>query len=706
MSEAGPRILICRCEGTLPVDEAGLRRACTAALGESTGGFDGKPAHALCRIDAGRVQAALLAGAADGRPLAIGCTQETLLFEEIRADAGVETPIHSFNIRELAGWSSEGAVATAKQAALIALARDDAMTAHRNQPEPLTLTLESQGIVLVYGRDEVALEVAQRLLGTLDVTVLLTRPGEIAPPRTGDVPVYRGTISRATGHFGAFQLVVDDYAQPLPSSRSVLGFGAPRNGAKSTCDAILDLSGGPALFAKRDGYLRADPRDPVAVARLVVEATGLTGIFEKPRYVALDEGRCAHARSQKTGCTRCLSVCPTGAITPKGDAVAVDPAICMGCGSCAAVCPTEAVTYTAPPAASDYARLRTLLTAYRQAAASEPGSTPAPVLLLHDRAHGLPVIEALARYGDGLPARVLPLSVAEISLIGVELLVSALAYGAASIVLLATRANAGELSALAQQIGLAETLASGLGYGSGRVTLVEADDPDRLAEALMQGNTLAPISLEPTGLAAGFLPLGGKRSVTRLALTALAAAAPTPRDTLALPPGAPFGAVQVDAAGCTLCLSCVPACPTGALRDDPDFPRLSFVEDACVQCGLCKATCPEKVITLEPRYVFTDAAKAPRVLKEEEPALCIRCGTAFGVKSTIDRIHAQLAGKHAMFAESVAADRIRMCADCRVIAEFDHKIDPYAAAERPPTRTTDDYLADRALRDAKPEGTA
>ena len=30
-------------------------------------------------------------------------------------------------------------------------------------------------------------------------------------------------------------------------------------------------------------------------------------------------------------------------------------------------------------------------------------------------------------------------------------------------------------------------------------------------------------------------------------------------------------------------------------------PMLHFVEDACVQCGLCRSTCPEKVIRLEPR---------------------------------------------------------------------------------------------------------
>src|SRR3546814_4729385 len=75
--------------------------------------------------------------------------------------------------------------------------------------------------------------------------------------------------------------------------------------------------------------------------------------------------------------------------------------------------------------------------------------------------------------------------------------------------------------------------------------------------------------------------------------------APEPVDLLPLAPGAPFGRIAVDTAGCTLCLACVSACPTGALLDDENRPWLGFREEACVQCGLCRATCPEKVIALE-----------------------------------------------------------------------------------------------------------
>ncbi len=59
-----------------------------------------------------------------------------------------------------------------------------------------------------------------------------------------------------------------------------------------------------------------------------------------------------------------------------------------------------------------------------------------PVVLLHDAAHGTPMIDALARYGDGLPANVLPLAVNEVTQVGIETIAAAFAYGAVAVRLL------------------------------------------------------------------------------------------------------------------------------------------------------------------------------------------------------------------------------------------------------------------------------
>jgi Pyruvate/2-oxoacid:ferredoxin oxidoreductase delta subunit len=79
-----------------------------------------------------------------------------------------------------------------------------------------------------------------------------------------------------------------------------------------------------------------------------------------------------YSRSSIVGCRRCLDLCPTGAIAPDGDHVAIDAAVCAGCGQCAAACPTGAAGYAMPPADGLMRRLRTLLTAYREAGGRTP----------------------------------------------------------------------------------------------------------------------------------------------------------------------------------------------------------------------------------------------------------------------------------------------------------------------------------------------
>jgi ferredoxin len=197
---------------------------------------------------------------------------------------------------------------------------------------------------------------------------------------------------------------------------------------------------------------------------------------------------------------------------------------------------------------------------------------------------------------------------------------------------------------------------------------------------------------------ASFLALGGKRDLLQFALKELRRVAPEPAEVIALPALAPFGAVEIDAEGCTLCLSCVSVCPTGALRDNPERPELRFIEDACVQCGLCKATCPEKVITLKPQLDFRAGAASPRLLKEEEPFPCIRCGKPFGVRSAIERVVEKLRDAHWMYQGSPGRlDVIKMCEDCRVGFVTEQVLDPYGTPGRS-LRTTDDYLREREAR--------
>jgi ferredoxin len=668
MAEGPRNILICSCEDTVPLDGEKVRRACRDSVV-----IEGRQ---FCRAELDRVRKA----AAGGEPVVIACTQEAPLFNEVAEEGGADAPTF-VNIRETGGWAKDAAEAGPKMAALIAATASPA-------PDVSFVSLSSDGVTLLYGKDERVVEAAELLKEHLDVTVLIKAGSELTPRRVTEFPVVRGVIRAAKGYLGAFELTVDDYAAPAPSSRGAFAFGAAKNGAVSRCDILIDLSGGPSLFPAadlRDGYLRADPGDPAAILRTVLKARDLTGMFDKPRYINFTEDLCAHSRSKIVGCRRCLDLCPAGAIEPAGDHVAIDAHICAGCGQCAAACPTGAASYALPPSDAMLRRLRVLLGTYREAG-GEHG-----VVMFHDAEHGSALIDALARHGDGLPANVLPVEVNEITQVGLEAVAAAHAYGASAVRFL-TRAKARhDIAGLKKTIALVQPVLAKLGFDGVRVEAIETDDPDALGDALRGIATL-----EATAKPATFLPTGTKRELMRLSLRELHAAAPTPVDIVPLPEGAPFGTIEVRVEGCTLCLSCVSACPTGALSDDPERPVLRFAEDACVQCGLCKATCPEKVISLRPQIDFRAATALGRVIKQEEPAECIRCGKPFGVKSSVERVIAKLEGKHWMYKDSKKRlDVIRMCEDCRVVVMAEEQFDPFGAPQRPPVRTTEDYLRER-----------
>jgi ferredoxin len=668
MAERPRHILICSCEDTMPLNGEAVRGACRDSVV-----VEGRQ---LCRAELDKFRK--LAGS--GEPLTVACTQEAPLFTEIASEFEQGGDIDFVNIRETAGWSKDAKAAGPKMAALIAAAAEPA-------PPVPAVNFNSEGVTLVYGSDERAIEAAKLLRDHLNVTVLLKTPKDVAPPRATDFPVTKGNIKAAKGYLGAFELTVDGYAVAAPSSRGALAFGPARSEAVSRCDILVDLTGGVPLFPAadlRDGYLRADPGDPAAVLRTVLKARDLVGAFDKPRYVTFTNDLCAHSRSGIVGCRRCLDLCPTGAIQPAGDHVAIDANICAGCGQCAAACPTGAAAYALPPSDHLMRKLRMLLSSYSGAGGKNP------VVMFHDADHGGELIDALARYGDGLPANVLPIEVNEVTQVGLEAIAASFAYGASAVRFLIRGKARHDTAGLAQTVALAKPILAGLGFAGERTATIETDDPDQLGESL---RAIPPMN--GAAKPATFAAVGSKREVVRLALREMHGVAPAPVDVVALPKGAPFGSVDVNVDGCTLCLSCVSACPTGAMSDDPEKPMLRFAEDACVQCGLCAATCPEKVITLKPQIDFRAATAMSRVIKQEEPFPCVRCGKPFGVKSSVERVVAKLEGKHWMFKDKKRLDVIRMCDDCRVNAMAEEEFDPFGAPARPPTRTTGDYLRER-----------
>jgi ferredoxin len=658
-------VFACSCEDTMQLDAGAIAKGCGGRL---------RTAEQLCRGQLDRFLAAMGTDA-----VTVGCTQEAPLFRQEAEAAGHTGALDFVNIREQAGWSDEGAAAGPKMAALLAAAA---------VPMPATplVPLESGGVALILGRDAAALALADKLKGSLDLTVLLTGEEEVQPLPAAEFPVLRGRARAATGWLGAFSVVVDGHAAAAPSSRGAYRWGRAQDGATSQCDVIIDVTGRPPLFPAHEvrlGYLRAAPGDAAALEKLAAEAATLSGTFDKPRFVTFEAGLCAHSRNRRTGCTRCLDLCPTGAITPsaKGhwDSVAVSAEICAGCGACAAVCPTGAITYALPPTDALLRRARTLLRAFHAA-----GGT-APTLLLHGE-EGEAMIDALSRHGPGLPADVLPLRVGQATALDLATLVAPYAWGAGCVRVLMPGRRPHGAEGLLRNLDTATALLGGLGLFA-TPGAVETDDPFALLDALRAGPRRAPLPAE-----ADFLPLGRPREILKAALASLRNALAVPAAAIPLPAGAAHGTTHV-AEGCTLCLACTTVCPTGAFAANPERPELSFLEDACVQCGLCANTCPEKVISLEPRFSLLPASATRQVVRQEEPAACPSCSKLFGTRASIERVKSKLrASGHWMFADPARLALLDLCEDCRVgVATGGGAIDPYAGPARPRTRTPEDY---------------
>ena len=155
MNGAKSRLLVCSCEKTMPLDAQAIERGCAATMTQ---------ANQLCGLDLGQFKAAL----EGGEPIMVACTQEAPLFKEVAEDFP-NVPLSFVNIRETGGWSKDSEAAGPKIAALIAAGLEE-------MPPISLVTLESGGVALIYGRDEIAVDAAKRLADRLDITVILTKP--------------------------------------------------------------------------------------------------------------------------------------------------------------------------------------------------------------------------------------------------------------------------------------------------------------------------------------------------------------------------------------------------------------------------------------------------------------------------------------------------------------------------------------------------
>lgn len=480
--------------------------------------------------------------------------------------------------------------------------------------------------VLLVGPAELLFKRQEALpVAGLRPALFCTAPGDAGRLTVGQRAL-AGLLTEATGWMGAFRARMAGPERPVdlaPLSWHVDGH----------FDWILDFAGG--LFSDYEvtppGYYRlgADDFSAFKGALLEIAARRREG-YEKPRYFRFDEALCAHRRQGVAGCSACLPACATGAIAGGGDSVRIEAHLCQGCAACALVCPSGAIRYAEPDTLTSLNKLRGLLSARPSPAGlwirTEDGDEEAPPAWLD-----FPVAQPFA--------------------LGCEFWLGALALGCGRVALSTKSAPDRTRNALVAQMELARALLAGLG----QPPAIAAVGSTEAAEDLPAMIPPVPIALPDTD---------DKRILLEAAVAALMTESETGDPIIPLPPGAPWGALAVDTARCTLCSACIRVCPTEALETPGARNQLAFTESRCVQCGLCASACPEEAVTLQPRLLRSTMARLiPRVVVEAEMYSCKGCGIHFAPRAMIEKGRVLMAG-HPMF-QGERARLMSLCPDCR-----------------------------------------
>lgn len=519
-----------------------------------------------------------------------------------------------------------------------------------------SVTYFSQGRTLVLGPAGVVQRAADLLGQALTTTLWVESPkGSQGAAATGGGRwrTLTGRLVQLQGYLGAFELQYEALSSEIPALQ------------RETFDLVLDLRPKAAfdqavlpmgyVFSPAEAATATADARAMGLADAVRRLRSWEGVFDKPKFFDYQPNLCAHSRNGIVGCRACIDVCSAAAIRSdvRAQQVVVDPHLCVGCGTCSSVCPSGAMQFVYPRVAVLGEKLQAMLAQRAQAGQMDS------IVLLHGHA-ATPM-----RLTPRAASRLLPVLLWHAASAGLDLWLSAIAYGASQVwVQVSAVDDAVYVAALRGQLTVAQALLNGLGYAGQHFQLLPADEREAAA---MVSASLDKGPQRVVRKRASYAVQADKRATLELALAHLIAQAPGELPpALTLPAaGSPFGTLEVNTEACTLCLGCVGACPSNALAGSADGLQLRFLERACVQCGLCVNTCPEKALRLVPRLNLASARQQAQALVSAQAYRCVRCGSAFSSQKAVELMLGKLAS-HPMF-QGAALERLKMCGDCRLL---------------------------------------
>ncbi|MCL7488533.1 MAG: 4Fe-4S binding protein [Desulfobulbaceae bacterium] len=526
----------------------------------------------------------------------------------------------------------------------------------RPSPAP-PLTIISRGRLLIISPD---IEDALNIGGLLDeqgltCTVCVPDRGSrgLSFSRRGPFALIEANSVSVSGCFGGFAVTSANADGNQTNLASIPGR------EMDFFDLVLDLQPTPSFTGKLLplGYY-APGEDKVRIDEALAELPEMRGRFTKPKFTHFRVERCLHGRSRIHDCTRCLDICPVAAIRSDGRTIVTDPYLCQGCGGCALVCPADAILMQAPP------RKELLIALAGQLAGAVAPEHPQPELVLYDRNIDSRILRNM--FGNFADNHIF-FAVEEIGHIGLDTLLASLDFGAGSVTLICGRERPTAIKqALEREVERGKLIVQELHFHPGSIRfIVHPDDQYNLETMEFPGKIEQSGPSEPLPPPAALTCGHDKRDLIRQAAQHLFAISGAKQAAIALPADAVFGTIVIDAAECSLCMACVGACPSGALKTSGDVPCISMVESHCHQCGLCMAACPEDAIWMQPRLLCDmEAADTPVVIRKEEPFNCIGCGEPFASQAMVSRMLEKLSG-HWMYSSERQMERLKMCRTCR-----------------------------------------